>query len=1134
MADERLEPKDKLILFAWILMGVAGALFATKYFFIAFPEASVDFKVSRGQALERARSFVTAQGENISRYQSAIVFDLDENAKTYLERELGLKQANQIMSQEISIWYWKVRFFRPQQQEEFQVNISPDGRVTGYQHKIEEARPGASPDRETALAAAETFLRTNYGTDLGAWSFLPEEANSTQKTKRRDWSFTWERRGFKAKDAPYRLRVAVHGGTVGGAEEFLKVPEAWEKEYTRLRASNNTIELFAILPYLFLLGSVCWMIYDFSRKGQIQWVPALKLGLIVALLFFLQQLNEWPIARAGYDTNSSYASFFIKWIFSGLAIGFFTALTVVLPLLAAEPLYRRDQPQRLRLAKAFTGKGIRTKEFFHASVIGLSMAAFHIGFVVLFYMVAARFGAWAPQELNYENSVSTAFPWITGVTIGIAAATSEEFLFRLFAIPFVKRLTRSWILAIVLPAFAWGFLHSNYPQEPGYIRGIEVGLIGIVAGVVMLRWGILSTLIWHYTVDATLVGLLLLRSDNLYFKASGAIVGAAALIPLGVSGVSYLMRGRFESQESLLNSAAPLPRDQPEVVHPEKTVGATRYYEGLTPASLGVLLAGASLGIILLILVKPPEIGGYLRFKVNARQAENIANEFMRQRKIDVFSYRHAMTVADQFDPTTNEYLREKVGIEETNRIYRDKVPGILWRVRYFRDSQVERYAVFLQPDGTMESLAHALDERAPGASLSKEQAQALAEEFLRREKKIDLNQWKLVESNSEKKPKRVDHTFTWEELASLEPSAGAAPGAAHTRIRLQVQGDEVSGYLRFIQIPEQWRRKQDEEKLALTLYRMLQGIVYAGLGIAALVIFLKNLRTPAAASVPWRRLAVWSLWGVTAFIVVFALGNRLPQVFAGYDTAEPLKLVLAGLAVAFIVGAGFYCGGLLLLFGLAWFFGVRAFGEDRLASWKGMPATYYRDALWIATVGGVAFVGAVRLQSLIGRVWPTVHRSFPASVPSQLDAYVPAAQAIGGALVAGLGAAGVIALAAGFTGSEVRHRSLRILLFLLLAGCLVGEWGSAGDFAKQLLGRVILLGVVWLGTERLVRFNVLAYFLLGAGMRLVGAAMELLSQPNAFYRRNGFAVVAAILALLLWPLWAWRAAKQREGERAV
>src|SRR6266478_4372120 len=145
------------------------------------------------------------------------------------------------------------------------------------------------------------------------------------------------------------------------------------------------------------------------------------------------------------------------------------------------------------------------------------------------------------------------------VAIGLMASTSEEFLFRLFAIPFLENVTRSRVLAVILPAFSWSFLHSAYPQEPGYIRGIEVGIIGIVAGIVMLRWGILATLIWHYTVDASLVGLLLVRSNSLYFKISGAVVAAAALAPLAFACVSCLTRGRFETDEDLVNRSQPDP-----------------------------------------------------------------------------------------------------------------------------------------------------------------------------------------------------------------------------------------------------------------------------------------------------------------------------------------------------------------------------------------------------------------------------------------------------------------------------------------------------------------------------------------------------------------------------------------------
>src|SRR5205807_8965525 len=121
--------------------------------------------------------------------------------------------------------------------------------------------------------------------------------------------------------------------------------------------------------------------------------------------------------------------------------------------------------------------------------------------------------------------------------------------------PFVERMTKSRVLAVILPAFSWSFLHSAYPQEPGYIRGIEVGIIGVVAGIVMLRWGIAATLIWHYTVDASLVGLLLIRSNSMYFKISGLVVAAAAVAPLGFACISYLSRGSFETGEDLLNRA---------------------------------------------------------------------------------------------------------------------------------------------------------------------------------------------------------------------------------------------------------------------------------------------------------------------------------------------------------------------------------------------------------------------------------------------------------------------------------------------------------------------------------------------------------------------------------------------------
>src|SRR5262249_33243451 len=130
----QLGGSEKRALILWVLAGIAGLWYAGRHFFEAFPEASVNFKVTRDEALDRARNFVESLGNTTSGYRAVIVFGVNDNAKTYLEREVGLKEANRLMASEVNVWHWNVRFFKPEQEEEFQVAVSPEGRITGYLH----------------------------------------------------------------------------------------------------------------------------------------------------------------------------------------------------------------------------------------------------------------------------------------------------------------------------------------------------------------------------------------------------------------------------------------------------------------------------------------------------------------------------------------------------------------------------------------------------------------------------------------------------------------------------------------------------------------------------------------------------------------------------------------------------------------------------------------------------------------------------------------------------------------------------------------------------------------------------------------------------------------------------------------
>jgi membrane protease YdiL (CAAX protease family) len=1149
---ERLDRSDAKVLLLWILAGLIGAAVAYTYFFRAFPEASVEFKVPRAEALSAARQFAAAQGAQLAGYDSSIVFDVDDTAKTYLEREVGLEQANRMMAGDVRIWYWRTRFFRPLQKEEFDVRVTPAGDIAGYHHELEEAAPGAHLERPAAQAAAESFLRDTLHADLSQYDFLDAEANLTERPARRDWSFSWERRGFRAKDAPYRLVVTLAGDRVSGYSEFLKVPEDWTRGYERVRSANNVAEFIALIPYAFLLGGCLYVVISLGRRGLLEWRMGLALGIFITALFFVMTMNQWPLQRAEYDTNTPYSSFFLGQVGQAALLSVGSALVVVLALVPGEPLYRILQPDKLRLEAGFRLPGIRTREFFRANVIGICLAAVHIGYITVFYIVSRHFGAWAPQDINYENSLSTYVPWLYPFTIGVYAATSEEFLFRLFAIPFLLRVSRSRVVAVILPAFFWGFLHSNYPQEPAYIRGLEVGLIGIVAGMVMLRWGIWATLVWHYTVDAFLISTSLLRSETVFLRVSGAVVGGAALIPLAIAGIAYLSRGGFVMDASLLNMARPLggprldaaaaegaqatagiappagaeaagPAATPEHAAPASTAG----HAAMSRSALGVLIVCGVAGVALLAGVQREAIGDFVRFRIDAREAVARAGEDLRQRNVDPSSYRHAATLTYTFDEYANEYLRRAIGIAAANRIYRERVPSAFWTVRFFRDSQNEEYMVVLLPDGGLHSVHHTIGENAPGANLTKEDAQARAEAFLRERKGVNLSGWNLVETHSDKKPARTDHFFEWEQKEALDPApAEAGPAGAqsstgaHIRMQLQVLGEEVSAYRIFIKIPDAWRDRESRTTPAQIAQAFGKAAGIAVAVITMLVIFFRSLKSPDVARVPWRPLGKLSVLMLVAALVIFA--SRAPQLLMNYTTATPLVAFYIVLFISLLFVAALYMAGAALLLGLAWFVLERAFGPGCIPAWRERNAGYFRDAFCVALFGSAAVMGLNRLPALFAR-WPLWRHTLAASVPEGLDLLNPAAGAAAASIAAAFLTVSLLGLAAGLIARYVRRAWMRGALVILFAALVATNVATPSAFFRDTAFRLVAVVALWYGVARIARFNALGYFLLAASLALVPAAIELLQQPNPYFRANGYAVVVLMLAILAWPLIEWR-----------
>jgi hypothetical protein len=227
-------------------------------------------------------------------------------------------------------------------------------------------------------------------------------------------------------------------------------------------------------------------------------------------------------------------------------------------------------------------------------------------------------------------------------------------------------------------------------------------------------------------------------------------------------------------------------------------------------------------------------------------------------------------------------------------------------------------------------------------------------------------------------------------------------------------------------------------------------------------------------------------------------------------------------LTIELIFITALYFAVAVLLLGLAWFFLERVFGSACIPKWVGMPSEYYRDAFFVAVFGSATVLGLGRLPALFSR-WPLLRHSLDAAVPNGLDALNPAAGGVASAIWDSILITGIVGLLVGLIALYVRPMWIRVGIVILAAALLATNVASPRAFSSVAAFYLLAIFVLTLGVTRLVRFNVMGYFLLVAIVWLVPAAFELLEQPNSYFRANGYAVIVIALAILPWPLVHWR-----------
>lgn len=526
---------------------------------LSYPQYSfVDLRINKKQAMAKAAEYLKTQGIDAKAYSKAAVFDIDAWGDRYLQKTVGLEGEEAFTkTYHYELFYWKVRFFKQFQKEEFFFAISPGtGEVLSYSHYIDDIASRDTGEKDAARQEAAGFLKEFFKADLEDYDFHEEKAKRFEG--RTDYSFSWAKKNvyipWKKDQGGAKLLI---GATVSGQEvrefykDFLDVPEKFKRHIENQLIFGEYLFNFYLLLYFFLL--ICAVNILIKRRQNVvmrlckRWF--LSLAVFLAAVNALSAYNNIHNVMMNYPTSASLASFIGTYSLRALINIIFLCFVFVIPGMAGESLRMEAFPEE---PYSSFGHYLRTS-FCSRGVSRAILFGYILFFITLglqsgvFYLGQRYLGVWK-EWVRLTKFSSATLPFLSAFAVSITASLNEEVTFRLFGISLGKKYLKNTALAIFFASLIWGMGHSAYAIFPVWFRTIEVGLIGIIYGWIFVKVGLIPLIVSHYLLDVFfgVAGHILGRTSGFLFMGSAFILS----IPLLLALVFYFINKKEEAQDT--------------------------------------------------------------------------------------------------------------------------------------------------------------------------------------------------------------------------------------------------------------------------------------------------------------------------------------------------------------------------------------------------------------------------------------------------------------------------------------------------------------------------------------------------------------------------------------------------------
>ncbi|MDP2923495.1 MAG: type II CAAX endopeptidase family protein [Candidatus Omnitrophota bacterium] len=532
----------------WIIFILIAFLCFGFWYKLEYPHFTfLNLSIDKQKALSAADDYLKSKSIDTGEYSKAIIFDVDDWFNRYLQRTLGVKgEENFIRQYDYDLFFWKIRFFKELQKEEYIVKVSPhSGSILGYKHLIEDIESREDIGKNIARQKAEEFLKNNYAFDVATYDFHEEKTKRYEK--RTDYVFSWEKKGvyipWKKDQGTAKLLTGV---TVSGDEirEYyknrLEVPENFQRYVeNQLILGRYLYNFYFILLVILIMFSVNIVIkrrYNVTARPIKKWFC--YLAAFVAIINVVDVFNGLGDVIMEYPTSAQIASFIGLHLTRTTLNITLLFIAFIMPAIAGELLANEVLPKDKRNFLHYIRANFFNRSISKAIILGYTIAIITLGLqAIIFYLGQKTLGVWR-EWFKLTQFSSVYIPLFSVFTVSITASLNEEITFRLFGISLTKKFFKNTITAVVLTSILWGLGHTAYAIFPVWFRVIEVSFIGFLFGFIFLRYGIIPLIVAHYLFDVFWgsAAYILGRSQTSLFFGSILVLA----LPLIFAIIAYL------------------------------------------------------------------------------------------------------------------------------------------------------------------------------------------------------------------------------------------------------------------------------------------------------------------------------------------------------------------------------------------------------------------------------------------------------------------------------------------------------------------------------------------------------------------------------------------------------------------